>query len=83
MSSRRCQEEEKIFIHDCENTMKEGEFERVCYCRYRLCNNGYSTHFGDRFRLHYGGAIGGQRLDTVLLLGLLLGWGVFTRVVLG
>merc|ERR1711874_403335 len=63
MSSRRCPEQEKIYIHDCENIMNEDQFERVCYCRYRLCNNGYSTYYG-----------GGEmvRLDKVMAVWLLL-----------
>eukprot|EP00091_Calanus_sinicus_P002049 TRINITY_DN12087_c0_g1_i1.p1 TRINITY_DN12087_c0_g1~~TRINITY_DN12087_c0_g1_i1.p1 ORF type:complete len:155 (-),score=32.22 TRINITY_DN12087_c0_g1_i1:74-538(-) len=64
MSSRRCPEQEKIYIHDCENTMKDEKFERVCYCRYRLCNHGYSTYYG---------GVDGVRTNSYVVMGSALG----------
>jgi hypothetical protein len=44
--------------------MKDEKFERVCYCRYRLCNHGYSTY--------YGGAAG-TRTNIYVVIGLAFG----------
>lgn len=67
MSSRRCPEQEKIYIRDCENTMNEDKFERICYCRYRLCNHGYST---------YSGGVAGVRMNLFVVMGMASGVGL-------
>ena len=41
--------------------MKDDKFERVCYCRYRLCNHGYSTYYG---------GVAGVKTNIYVVMGL-------------
>eukprot|EP00092_Neocalanus_flemingeri_P014495 GFUD01015640.1.p1 GENE.GFUD01015640.1~~GFUD01015640.1.p1 ORF type:complete len:163 (-),score=16.14 GFUD01015640.1:48-536(-) len=74
MSSRRCPLQEKIYIHDCENNMKDDQFERVCYCRYRLCNHSYSTYYSEVSGLTYYSGTSRLYVPAVWVLCWVLCW---------